>query len=78
MTGSPKSRASNLVSIELPGPRAQASPAKEQEDLGTRMMLIKTNVSCNFVPRCSLLPVSRSIGTGKERTLGTRLTFRVS
>ena len=29
------------MSPELPGLRAQASPAKEQEDLGTRMMLIK-------------------------------------
>ena len=28
MTGSPKSRASNLVSLELPGPRAQAWPAE--------------------------------------------------
>ena len=32
-----KSRTSNPVSPEPPGPRAQASPAKEQEDLGTRM-----------------------------------------
>ena len=66
------------MSPELPGLRAQASPAKEQEDLGTRMMLIKINVSCNLVPRSSLLPVSRSIGTGPERTLGKRLTFGVS
>ena len=28
MTGSPKSRVSNLVSLELPGPRAQAWPAE--------------------------------------------------
>ena len=32
-----KSGTSNPVSPEPPGPRAQTSQAKEQEDLGTRM-----------------------------------------
>ena len=34
MTGSPKSRASNLVSLELPGPRAQDWPAEGQGGSG--------------------------------------------
>ena len=36
------------MSPELPGLRAQASPAKEHEDLGTRMMLKKKKKKQTF------------------------------
>ena len=57
MTGSPKSRASNLVSLELRGPRAQAWPAEGQGGSGDEN---DVNKNKRFVqPRSQVLSTTR-------------------